>query len=138
MAFRRAPLPPAAAMFAEAAFVVVTLRPPRNSGKPACSWRAAPPATQDGGWSKDLPRAPVRGHYRRSMGSCYARAMRTTPPQSIGAWSDLCPTLPLPFLTIYEASALPATVSTSDLTPEEQLALFELELKSVDSGHQPC
>lgn len=91
------------------------------------------------GWSEDLPDAPVRGHYRHAEAPCYARAMRSTPPQSTGAWPDLCPALPLPFLTIYEsAAALTATVAASELTPEEQLALFELELKSVDSGHQPC
>lgn len=65
--------------------------------------------------------------------------MRCTPPQPAGAGPDLCPALTLPFLTIYESASGPAaTVSTSELTPEEQLALFELELKSVDSGHQPC
>lgn len=65
--------------------------------------------------------------------------MRSTPPQPAGAWPNLCPALSLPFLTVYEPASTPAaTTSTSELTPEEQLALFELELKSVDSGHQPC
>jgi hypothetical protein len=31
-----------------------------------------------------------------------------------------------------------ATPAPSPLTPEEQMALFEQELKETDWGHQPC
>ncbi len=39
------------------------------------------------------------------------------------------------------ASAAPASgsvVDPSQLTPEEQMALFEKDLKENDWGHQPC
>lgn len=32
----------------------------------------------------------------------------------------------------------PAPHSVNQLTPEEQMALFEQELKETDWGHQPC
>jgi hypothetical protein len=31
-----------------------------------------------------------------------------------------------------------AAVAVNKLTPEEQMALFEQELKETDWGHQPC
>jgi hypothetical protein len=31
-----------------------------------------------------------------------------------------------------------ATVAPTQLTPEEQMALYEKELKETDWGHQPC
>jgi hypothetical protein len=34
--------------------------------------------------------------------------------------------------------APPAPVTANPLTPEEQMALFEKELKENDWGHQPC
>lgn len=35
-------------------------------------------------------------------------------------------------------SAPPESKPVSQLTPEEQMALFEKELKETDWGHQPC
>jgi len=32
----------------------------------------------------------------------------------------------------------PEPISANELTPEEQMALFEKELKENDWGHQPC
>ena len=34
--------------------------------------------------------------------------------------------------------AVDEAVPASQLTPEEQMALFEKELKETDWGHQPC
>lgn len=36
------------------------------------------------------------------------------------------------------AEAPPETKPVSQLTPEEQMALYEKELKETDWGHQPC
>ncbi len=35
-------------------------------------------------------------------------------------------------------AANPDATPASQLTPEEQMALFEKELKETDWGHQPC
>jgi hypothetical protein len=35
-------------------------------------------------------------------------------------------------------SATDETARATELTPEEQMALFEKELKESDWGHQPC
>jgi hypothetical protein len=45
--------------------------------------------------------------------------------------------------TVSSASATPPsppaeTALANKLTPEEQMALFEKELKETDWGHQPC
>ena len=37
-----------------------------------------------------------------------------------------------------EVSPARATVPPAALTPEEQMALFEKELRENDWGHQPC
>lgn len=42
---------------------------------------------------------------------------------------------PAPNLTTAETDL---AVSPAPLTPEEQMALFEKELKENDWGHQPC
>lgn len=41
---------------------------------------------------------------------------------------------------IADPASIPAgeTVPPNPLTPEEQMALFEKELKETDWGHQPC
>ncbi len=36
------------------------------------------------------------------------------------------------------AVASPSPVAVENLTPEEQMALFEKSLKEEDWGHQPC
>ena len=36
------------------------------------------------------------------------------------------------------AAAPDESTPSSQLTPEEQMALFEQELKETDWGHQPC
>ena len=59
---------------------------------------------------------------------------------------DAVPPLPMdpvPFAPPAEpgqpgADAGPAAVAPTPLTPEEQMALFEKELKETDWGHQPC
>ncbi|MBL9205272.1 MAG: hypothetical protein JNN01_09320 [Opitutaceae bacterium] len=50
---------------------------------------------------------------------------------------------PVPFASTPEPGASGAeagapVVPPSPLTPEEQMALFEKELKETDWGHQPC
>jgi hypothetical protein len=37
-----------------------------------------------------------------------------------------------------ESETSPATEPAKPLTPEEQMALYEKELKESDWGHQPC
>ena len=37
-----------------------------------------------------------------------------------------------------QAGATTGSTSANPLTPEEQMALFEKELKETDWGHQPC
>ena len=37
-----------------------------------------------------------------------------------------------------DAAAATGPVAANQLTPEEQMALFEKELKENDWGHQPC
>jgi hypothetical protein len=46
-----------------------------------------------------------------------------TPPSPVRATPDSTPSEPKP---------------ANQLTPEEQMALFEKELKETDWGHQPC
>ncbi|MCX6953725.1 MAG: hypothetical protein NTV51_16360 [Verrucomicrobia bacterium] len=44
-----------------------------------------------------------------------------------------------PDMVVAPVTATPAeSVSPNRLTPEEQMALFEKELKENDWGHQPC
>lgn len=43
-----------------------------------------------------------------------------------------------PVATAAETPDAPAPHSANQLTPEEQMALFEQELKETDWGHQPC
>jgi hypothetical protein len=53
---------------------------------------------------------------------------------------DLTDDRPTPSAGV-EPAAAPATGSPApliELTPEEQMALFEKELKEDDWGHQPC
>lgn len=37
-----------------------------------------------------------------------------------------------------QADSATGSTSANQLTPEEQMALFEKELKETDWGHQPC
>ncbi len=53
-----------------------------------------------------------------------AAPIRTLPESTVGTETDV--------------SASDAKNEASRLTPEEQLALFEKELKENDWGHQPC
>jgi hypothetical protein len=45
---------------------------------------------------------------------------------------------PVPGAAAPVASDSSAPVDVSKLTPEEQMALFEKDLKENDWGHQPC
>lgn len=45
---------------------------------------------------------------------------------------------PVPALTASDAPAAHPPASANALTPEEQMALFEKDLKENDWGHQPC
>jgi hypothetical protein len=44
----------------------------------------------------------------------------------------------LPPGSVADAANAGAPVTSNQLTPEEQMALFEKELKENDWGHQPC
>ena len=44
----------------------------------------------------------------------------------------------LPPDSVTEASTLPERSTPKGLTPDEQMALFEKDLKENDWGHQPC
>ena len=56
--------------------------------------------------------------------------MSTTPPDS--------PTPPAPPPGATPPATEPGPAAGQPLTPEEQMALYEKELKETDWGHQPC
>lgn len=45
---------------------------------------------------------------------------------------------PVPESNLPPAAAIADPAPANKLTPEEQMALFEKELKEKDWGHQPC
>jgi hypothetical protein len=48
------------------------------------------------------------------------------------------PAAPLPVAAEADATAAGEPAAAKKLTPDEQMALFEKELKENDWGHQPC
>lgn len=44
----------------------------------------------------------------------------------------------IPAKALTETSGAPVNAPAPELTPEEQMALYEKDLKENDWGHQPC
>jgi hypothetical protein len=59
------------------------------------------------------------------------------PPKGVSAPPPNAPA-PLTSTNIGAPSITPDPATPSNLSPEEQMALFEKELKETDWGHQPC
>ncbi|MDO8540545.1 MAG: hypothetical protein Q7S40_08940 [Opitutaceae bacterium] len=63
--------------------------------------------------------------------------MSTTPTRSAPAASTSSMAA-APAVFVINTVQTETVATNTELTPEEQWALFEFELKYSDSGHQPC
>lgn len=77
------------------------------------------------------------GRAVRDAAHCTAMNEETRPPQS-SAPAGATPSVVSPAPPTQPSAPAPAPSSAQALTPEEQMALFEKELKEQDWGHQPC